>query len=217
MLEVSVIIGCLSLGMAPDLLLAIVDQESTRNPIALNVNRWEGERYRPETEDNAIDAAERFVEAGYTVDVGLAGINSKNLERFGVPISDAFEPCTNVWLSERIYLENYRTAIEHGRRGDAAHRTALSLYNTGSLTYGFDNGYVDAVWERLQSSRRYLARTSGSRIDWDATPRGAGLPDRPGSGTSTLPLSRSSYVPWVRRARTDASTGQSVVAVEAAP
>ena len=205
----AMLIGCLSLGMEPALMRAIIEQESAGDPVALNVNRWEGEPFRPMSAGEAADAAHRFVDAGYSVDVGLAGINSANLERLGIGIETALDPCMNVALGETIFMENLERARAHGHAGDAALRTSLSLYNTGSMTRGFDNGYVDAVWSRYLASDAWLGRTRSSRVEW--------TPVRPTDGTGfdaiareaepdvlgTQAGPRSSRIAWVGRAAPD--------------
>ena len=197
------LIGCLTLGMEPALMRAIIEQESSGDPVALNVNRWEGKPFRPMSAEEAVEAAHHFVDAGYTVDVGLAGINSENLERLGIGFETALEPCTNVSLGETIFMEGLARAYADGHAGDAALRTSLSLYNTGSMTRGFENGYVEAVWSRYEASDAYLGRTRSTRIEWtpaagaDFAARGD-APDAP----DTL---RSSRVRWIGRAPTDAA------------
>ncbi len=201
MLDVSMLLGCLSLGMEPALMLAIVEQESSGNPIAINVNEWEGEPVVPVSADDVVEAAGLFVDAGYTVDVGLAGINSANLERFGVAYAEAIDPCTSLALGETIFMENLETARAKGHQGDKALRAALSLYNTGSMTRGLDNGYVDSVWQRYVNGDAYLARTGSSQVAW--SPVNAGKPsiDPSADASSGTELTEeSSLVPWHSRA-----------------
>jgi type IV secretion system protein VirB1 len=55
-----------------------------------------------------------------------------------------FDPCTNVAALARVLTSNYN-AVKAGRDPQAALRVALSMYNTGSQTRGFRNGYVAKV------------------------------------------------------------------------
>lgn len=160
MVDLAFVAGCLVLGGDPALLMAIVEQESAKRVSAFNVNEWNGERFASEDVGEAAIAARAFVRHGYTVDVGLAGINSRNLERFGVTIEAAFEPCLNLSLGERIFLEGRAAAVDLGHEGEAADRVALSFYNTGSPTRGFDNGYVENVWARFDTQRTREAAAS---------------------------------------------------------
>lgn len=200
--ELAMLIGCLTLGMEPALMRAVIAQESAGDPAALNVNPWEGERFRPTSAAEAAEAAHRFVDAGYSVDVGLAGINSANLARLGIGFEAALEPCTNIRLGETIFMEGLARARARGHAGDAALRAGLSLYNTGSMTRGLDNGYVEAVWSRYASSDAYLGRTRSSRIDWTPATGTADVATRDDAPDAPDGL-RSSRVRWIGRAVTD--------------
>ena len=129
--------------VAPETVLAIIRTESRGNSFSLNVN---GAR-QPAHQDNAADAAAtalRFIAAGYSVDLGLGQINSRNMRWLGLTWGTVFDPCTNVAALGRILTANYNAAIA-GRDPQTALRVALSMYNTGSQTRGFRNGYVAKV------------------------------------------------------------------------
>jgi type IV secretion system protein VirB1 len=129
--------------VAPETVLAIIQTESSGNPVALNVN---GAR-RPARQSNAAEAAataQRYVAAGYSVDLGLGQINSRNMRWLGLTWATVFDPCTNVAALGRILTANYNAVIA-GRDPQTALRVALSMYNTGSQTRGFRNGYVAKV------------------------------------------------------------------------
>ena len=130
-------------SVAPETVLAIVQTESSGNPFALNVN---GGR-QPTRQSNAADAAttaQRYVAAGYSVDLGLGQINSRNMRWLGLTWETVFDPCTNVAALGRVLTANYNSA-KAGRDPQTALRVALSMYNTGSQTRGFRNGYVAKV------------------------------------------------------------------------
>lgn len=129
--------------VAPETVLAIIQTESSRYPFALNVN---GGR-QPARQTNATDAAmtaQRYVAAGYSVDLGLGQINSRNMRWLGLTWDNVFDPCTNVAALGRVLTTNYNT-VKAGRDPQTALRVALSMYNTGSQTRGFHNGYVAKV------------------------------------------------------------------------
>jgi type IV secretion system protein VirB1 len=130
-------------SVAPETVLAIIQTESSGDPFALNVN---GGR-QPARQSNAADAAataRRFVAAGYSVDLGLGQINSRNMRWLGLTWETVFDPCTNVAALGRVLTTNYNAA-KAGRDPQTALRVALSMYNTGSQTRGFRNGYVAKV------------------------------------------------------------------------
>lgn len=129
--------------VAPETVLAIVQTESRGDPFALNVN---GGR-QPARQSSAADAAataRHYVAAGYSVDLGLGQINSRNMRWLGLTWETAFDPCTNVAALARVLTSNYN-AVKAGRDRQTALRVALSMYNTGSQTRGFRNGYVAKV------------------------------------------------------------------------
>ena len=130
-------------SVAPETVLAIIQTESSGEQFALNVN---GGR-QPARQANAADAAttaRRYVAAGYSVDLGLGQINSRNMRWLGLTWDTVFDPCTNVAALARVLTTNYN-AVKAGRDPQTALRVALSMYNTGSQTRGFRNGYVANV------------------------------------------------------------------------
>ena len=130
-------------SVAPETVLAIIQTESSGEPFALNVN---GGR-QPARQYNAADAAataRRYVATGYSVDLGLGQINSRNMRWLGLTWDTVFDPCTNVAALGRVLTTNYN-AVSAGRDPQTALRVALSMYNTGSQTRGFRNGYVAKV------------------------------------------------------------------------
>ena len=129
--------------VAPATVLTIIQTESNGEPFALNVN---GGR-QPSRQSNAADAAataQRYVAAGYSVDLGLGQINSRNMRWLGLTWDTVFDPCTNIAALGQVLIANYNAA-KPGRDPQSALRVALSMYNTGSQTRGFRNGYVAKV------------------------------------------------------------------------
>lgn len=123
--------------------VAIIKTESDGNPFAINVN---GAR-QPSTPTSAATAAataRRFIAAGYSVDLGLGQINSRNMRWLGLTWDTMFDPCTNIAALGVVLTANY-IAAKPGRDAQTALRVALSMYNTGSPTRGFRNGYVARV------------------------------------------------------------------------
>lgn len=129
--------------VAPETVLAIIQTESRGHPFALNVN---GGRQpdRQTTAANASNTARRFIAAGYSVDLGLGQINSRNLRWLGLTWETVFDPCINIAALGQVLTQNYN-AVKTGRDPQSALRIALSLYNTGSTARGFRNGYVAKV------------------------------------------------------------------------
>ena len=54
----------------------------------------------------AIQLASELVIAGHRVRIGLAGIDTRDLDKLGVSIADAFEPCRNLNTAVRLISES---------------------------------------------------------------------------------------------------------------
>ena len=131
--------------VAPDTMSAIVRVESGGNPLALNVNGAQRLARQPKNRQEALGWASWLIARGYSVDMGLAQVNSRNLQRLGVSAEQMFEPCDNLKAGARILSENYAGASKRYGAGQSALRAAISAYNTGNYQGGFANGYVAKV------------------------------------------------------------------------
>ena len=129
-------------NVSPVTLEAIIRVESKGNPLALYVNRYPGLQPHPGTLTEAANEAEGFIAQGYSVDLGLLQINSRNLAGLGYTVAQALDPCTNIRGGAAILTANYADAARDRGEGQAALKAALSAYNTGSFFRGFVNGYV---------------------------------------------------------------------------
>ncbi len=129
--------------VAPETVIAIIQTESRGHAFALNVNgaRQPGGQSSAET---AAATAKRYVAAGYSVDLGLGQINSRNMHWLDLTWETVFDPCTNIAALGQVLTHNYNS-VKAGRDPQTALRIALSMYNTGSQTRGFRNGYVAKV------------------------------------------------------------------------
>lgn len=129
--------------VASEAVVPLVVTESGGDDLSINVNH--GPRVRAGSLAEGAALVRRYMAQGYTVDVGLAQINSTNFARLGVTVEQAFDPCTNLRLASSLLQEGYDLASRHYSGLDAISAT-YSLYNTGTLTRGFRNGYVGRVW-----------------------------------------------------------------------
>lgn len=129
--------------IATEAVVPLVVTESGGDAMQINVNKGPRVRARSVAEGAAI--VRRYMAAGYTVDVGLAQVNSANFARLGATVEQVFEPCTNLRLASSVLQQGYGLATRYYAGLDAISAT-YSLYNTGTLTRGFRNGYVGRVW-----------------------------------------------------------------------
>ena len=134
--------------IATEAVVPLVLTESGGEPLQINVNK--GPRVRARSSAEGVAIVRRYVAAGYTVDVGLAQINSSNFARLGVSIGQVFDPCTNLRLASMVLQQGYGVASRFYSGLDAISAT-YSLYNTGTLTRGLRNGYVGRVWSAATS------------------------------------------------------------------
>jgi type IV secretion system protein VirB1 len=129
-------------NVAPQTLAAIIQVESGGNPLALGVNGPGRQRPRPASVQQAAWVARYFIRQGYSVDLGLMQINSRNLPGLGYSIEQILDPCTNIHAGARILSRGYAGAARRYGPGQNALKAALSAYNTGNYEQGFRNGYV---------------------------------------------------------------------------
>ena len=137
----AVLLACAP-NVAPVTLEAIIQVESAGNPLALYVN---GARTQPPPAKDAREAAQvatRFIQRGYSVDLGLMQVNSRNLAALGMTVEQVLDPCANVRTGATILTADYAAAVRSRGPGEAALQAALSAYNTGDFQRGFANGYV---------------------------------------------------------------------------
>lgn len=175
-------------NVAPETMAAIVRVESGGNPLAMNVNGGQRLARQPAQKDEAVRWASWLIARGYSVDLGLAQVNSHNLRRLGVSAEQMFEPCDNLNSGARILAENYSSAAQRYGPGKQALHAALSAYNTGNYRNGIVNGYVAKV-----------AAASASGVDAPplvraTTVRRASISDR-----NTGAGSGSALVMWIKR------------------
>jgi type IV secretion system protein VirB1 len=157
---IALFVGCGVLGHA-DVLAAIASVESGGNPLALAVN-GEFELVRtPHDLSEAVGMARWLVEHGHNFDAGLAQVNSANLRRLGLDVLTVFDRCANARAASQVLEECYARAAERWRDEARTRAAAVSCYNTGHLTRGIANGYVQAVL--------------GARARWQAAARDRAL------------------------------------------
>lgn len=164
---------------APETMAAIAWTESRFDPLAIGVNRGPRPARRPRDAADAARLARSLLARGANLDLGIAQINSANLDWLGLSVEAAFDPCRNLAAAGVVLRTGYRRA--EGTDPQAALRVALSRYNTGHPERGFRNGYVARV-ERA-AARLGLAAPgalqSSQIIDAAARPGPAASPPAP--------------------------------------
>ena len=133
----------------------IVQEESSKNPYAVNVNK-DGKSFIsfiPKTKDEAIKIAQTYINAGFSVDVGYMQLNSDNFKQLNTTLENALEPCKNIYLSSTIFYNFYKDTSKKDSSITRVQKS-LSAYNTGSYELGFKNGYV-AKYDKYFEEKYY--------------------------------------------------------------
>lgn len=123
----------------PVTMAAVVKQESGGQPWTINNNTTK-KSVVFESKTAAVAAAMAAVGRGESIDMGLAQVNSKNLQSLGLSVEQVFDPCTNIAASAKILAAGYQKT---GTLGGA-----FSMYNTGKSDskIGFD--YAQKVFRQ---------------------------------------------------------------------
>jgi type IV secretion system protein VirB1 len=133
-------------SVAPSTLAAIIQTESRYQPWAINVNGGWTLARQPKSRAEAETWAAALITRGYNVDLGAMQINSSNLDRLGLSLRTAFDPCLNLAGGAALLTDAYNRAFaRYGADTRAALSAALSAYNTGDFERGIANGYVARV------------------------------------------------------------------------
>ena len=128
--------------------------ESKWNAFAININYQK--RYldrQPSSKEEAISTAQRLLKANaglkdYSLDLGVAMINTKNLIRYNVDLATVFDPCTNLQWADFFLVDCYQRASKL-LAGEEAIKAAFSCYNTGNFKTGLENGYVAKIYRAV--------------------------------------------------------------------
>lgn len=129
----------------PSALVAIVRVESSFEPWTIGINGRRPERLRFSTKADAAQSASRLLARGNDIDLGLAQLNSRNLTRLGLTVEDALDPCRNLAAASRVFDEGYARALTARVDNQPILQMAYSVYNSGDVERGWDNGYVHKV------------------------------------------------------------------------
>ena len=90
-------------------LTAIVRQASGFEPLVIaTVQSGRPLSVQATSKPEAIALATEMTIAGQRVRIGLAGLDTRDLERLGIPLADAFEPCPHVKAAAWLLSEDPR-------------------------------------------------------------------------------------------------------------
>src|SRR3954471_12767034 len=91
----------------PRPLAALVRRASEYEPLAIHFDGGPGGPMKllGSSKAEAIQLASELVIAGHRVRVGLAGIDTKDLDKLRVSLAEAFEPCSNIRAAAQLMSE----------------------------------------------------------------------------------------------------------------
>ena len=159
--------------IAPDTIQKIIQVESGGDPLAIQINQspqqLQSKTPKPQSIAEAVQISKKTIDAGYSVDMGLMQINSQNLDWLGIDTTELhalFTPCANIAAGAALLKESYDRAASKFGPGQDALKAALSAYNTGSFSKGFQNGYLSRYYESIPNSKLKQAMQSSTSVHW---------------------------------------------------
>jgi type IV secretion system protein VirB1 len=137
--------------LPPAFVDALVQVESARAPYAIGMDAGAAALARqPASLKEALALVEQLRREGKGFSVGLGQIHVSNVKRYRISWKQAFEPCVNLSLAQKIFADYQTQALLHGYRGEAAVLAALRGYNSGSIHYQGSTPYAQNILRRAR-------------------------------------------------------------------
>ena len=140
--------SCTVPGMVPEFWPAVVQGESSYDPLALH-DDTASRAYYPDDAEAAEALATRLMSAGHSVGVGLSQLTASSPQefsnKFGLTVREALDPCQNMHVGARFYVDR-----------------ALRIYNTGSPAKGA--AYAARVASALQPGAKAMPQSAAEVI-----------------------------------------------------
>ena len=116
-LALTALIGQCAPGQAAAPLVAIVREASGFEPLVLStIQSGRPLSVQAFSKNEAVAFAMEMRVAGQRTRLGLAGLDSRVVERLGLPLGDIFEPCTNLRVAARLLKEEPSALQPLGRK-----------------------------------------------------------------------------------------------------
>ena len=165
------------------LMRALVRAESAWQPLAIGIDGGRRAVVQPKTLEEAVATATRLSMQGLGFSVGLAQIHATNVRLYGLSWVDAFDPCRNLAVGQKILWNFYHRASASGYEGSAILWAALRGYNSGNVDRAISDDYASRVFAYMSSSPLATSPTT----DRIPSPRAlAGIP-RPAASVPAPP------------------------------
>lgn len=150
-LALAVLIEQCAPGQAAAPLVALVREASGFEPLVIStMQSGRPLSLRAFSKDEAVALAIEMRVAGQRTRLGLAGLDSRAVERLSVPIGDVFEPCKNLRVAARLMKEDPSALQPLGRKSGVPSppQAAASLPAARPIT----SGSVPSDPEPMQAS-----------------------------------------------------------------
>src|SRR3546814_6519114 len=139
------LMGCQDLAVPAEVMQHVVRVESSFNPYAIGVVGGHLVR-QPKSLPEALATVRMLEQGGYNFSVGLAQVNRKNLDKYGLDSYEkAFQACPNLQAGSRILAECYS-------RSNGSWPKSFSCYYSGNFTTGFRHGYVQKIYASIRAA-----------------------------------------------------------------
>ena len=99
-------------------LAAIVREASGFEPLAIRADGDRPVALQGTSRADAIELATEFVIAGYRVRVGLAQIDTRDLDALGLTLADGFDPCINIQAAVQLVAADPARLMAPGSSGE---------------------------------------------------------------------------------------------------
>ena len=152
MLALDALIANCAPQVSPVLMRALVRTESASMPLAIGMDRTQGTVRQPESLSEALATARELAAAGRKFSVGLAQIHVSNVSLYGLTWEQAFDPCQNLAVGQKILWNFYHRATASGYSGVAAIWAALRGYNSGGVDRAISDDYAHRIFAYMSSA-----------------------------------------------------------------
>lgn len=151
-------------GIPKNLLIAIARQESSMNPLCINIA---GQDFYPKNEIQALDYIRRAQIGKRSFDVGIMQINNYWHKELNIPAEDLLDPFTNIDTGAKIL------AMEIKRYG--FNWQAVGKYHSPNLERG--RNYAWKVFNRMRGiyGQTEIVRNRKAQPTYNHTPYSAGI------------------------------------------
>lgn len=166
--------------VSPVLMHALVRTESAWRPFAIGMDSRHGAVKQPETLEEAVATAKSLAASGRKFSVGLAQIHMSNVALYGLTWEQAFNPCTNLSVGQKVLWNFFHRASANGYKGVAAVWAALRGYNSGGVDRSISDDYANKIFAYMSTTPPSVQLAQLSTKAATAAPRtptvSAGLP-----------------------------------------